>query len=84
MALAGILKKLLMGKAFETERGRIRMFGRMDWIMNPCVAYATELQMIGERLGPDWLYKQGCAGGRAGAEEMIQCMGLQPKAGWVT
>jgi hypothetical protein len=37
MGLATILKKMLMGRAFSTERGRIKLFGRTDWTMQPAV-----------------------------------------------
>ena len=84
MGMAVILKKLLMGRMFETERGRIRTFGRMDWIMNPARAFAVMLQNIAERTDEKFLYQLGYEGGKDGAKEMIKCMGLKPRAGWVT
>jgi hypothetical protein len=47
MILAGILMKLLFGMAFSTERGRIKLFGRMDWTSFPSLA--LNLQTIGKK-----------------------------------
>jgi len=82
MVLAGIFKKLLFGRAFTTERGRITLFGRMDWIMLPSRALAKDIQMIGETNGEDFLYKLGYEGAREGAKELIKSMGLKPRSGW--
>lgn len=84
MALAGILKKLLFGRAFETERGRIKLFGKMDWTLFPSRALALNLQTIGEKLGQDFVYKLGYQAGKDAAKEMVKYMGLKPKGGWVT
>jgi predicted hydrocarbon binding protein len=82
--LTGILKKLLFGRAFTTERGRIKLFGRMDWIMLPSRALAKDIQMIGEKNGEEFLHKLGYEGGKEGAKELIKYMGLKPRSGWVT
>jgi len=84
VGLAWVLKKLLLGKAFETERGRITLFGRTDWIMIPSGALAVNIQMIGERNGREFLYKLGYEGGKEGAKDLIKYMGLEPKGGWAT
>jgi len=84
MALAWVLKKLLFGKAFETERGRIRLFGRMDWTLFPSRALALNLQTIGEKLGEEFVYNLGYEAGRDAAKEMVKYMGLKPKGGWTT
>jgi predicted hydrocarbon binding protein len=84
MALAWILKKLLYGRAFGTERGRIILFGRMDWIMLPSKALAKDIQMIGEKNGEEFLYRIGYEGAKEGAKELIKYMGLKPRAGWAT
>lgn len=84
MVLAGILKKLLLGRAFTTEHGRIRLFGMMDWILIPAMALAKDIQMIGEKNGEEFLYELGYEGGKEGANELIKYMGLKPRAGWVT
>jgi hypothetical protein len=84
MALAWMLKKLLFGRAFATERGRITLFGRMGWIMIPARALARDIQMIGEKDGEDFLYRLGYEGAGEGAQELIRAMGLKPRGGWVT
>ncbi len=82
--LSGFLKKLLFGRAFTNERGRITLFGRMGWIMLPARALAKDIQMIGERTGEDFLYQLGYEGGKEGAKELINCMGVKFKGGWAT
>jgi len=84
VALAGILKKLVFGRAFTTERGRIRLFGRMDWTLFPSRALALNLQTIGEKLGEDFVYELGYQAGKDAAKEMVRYMGLKPKGGWIT
>jgi len=84
MVLAGILKKLLFGRAFSTERGRIVLFGRMDWILIPSRALARDIQIIGERCGSQFLYELGYEGAKEAAREMIKYMGLKPRGGWRT
>jgi hypothetical protein len=84
MGLAWIFKKLLLGKAFSTERGRITLFGKMDWIMIPSRALAKDIQMIGEKNGEDFLYKLGYEGAKEAAEDFIKYMGLKPRGGWAT
>jgi len=82
--LAWILKKLLYGRAFATERGRIKLFGRMDWTLFPSRALAVNLQTIGDRLGREFVYELGYQAGKDAAREMVRCMGLKPRGGWVT
>jgi len=84
MALAAILKKLLFGRAFSTERGRIKLFGRMDWTLFPSRALAINLQRIGEKLGEKFVYELGYQAGKDAAKEMIKYMGLKPRSGWAT
>jgi len=84
MGLATTLKKLLLGRAFTTEKGRIKLFGYMDWTLIPSRALAKNFQSIAEKLGPDYLYKLGYEAGHDAAEEMIKYMGLKPRGGWAT
>lgn len=84
MGLAWILKKLLSGRVFDAEKGRITLFGRMDWILIPAKALAKDIQMIGEKNGEEFLYQIGYEGGKEGSKELIKYMGLKPKGGWVT
>jgi predicted hydrocarbon binding protein len=84
MGLAWIFKKLLWGNAFAAERGRIRLFGSMDWTLFPSRALALNLQTIGEKLGEEFIYKLGYEAGKDAAKEMVKYMGLKPRGGWVT
>ena len=56
MVMSTILKKMLIGRAFSTEKGRIKLFGKMDWTLYPSRALAMNLQSIGKRLGEKALY----------------------------
>ncbi len=82
MGISITLKKLLIGRAFETERGRIKLFGKMDWTLIPSRALAKNLQSIAEKNGEEFLYKLGYEAGRDAADEMIRFMGLAAKSGW--
>lgn len=84
MTLTGTLKKMLIGRAFTTERGRIKMFGRMDWVLFAAKATAEMFQNIAEKNGTEYLYKLGYDGGKSASEEMIKYMGLKMKGGWIT
>lgn len=84
MALAWIFKKLLWGNAFSAEKGRIRLFQKMDWTMFPSRALALNLQTIGEKLGEQFVYDLGYEAGRDAAREMVKYMGLKARGGWVT
>jgi hypothetical protein len=35
MALSPILEKMLIGRAFASEPGRIKLYGKMDWMLFP-------------------------------------------------
>jgi hypothetical protein len=84
MGLANILKRLLIGKAFTIEDGKISLFGRMNWTLLSSKAFAANLQKIGEDLGEDYLFKLGFEAGDDAAKEMVKSMGLKMKGGWVT
>lgn len=82
MVLANILKKMLLGRAFKTEKGRIRLFGDMDWILIPAKSIAINFQHIAKKNGPKYLYKMGYEAGKDAAEEMIKHMRIKLKGGW--
>lgn len=84
MAMATIFKKMLIGRAFSAEKGRIKMFGKMDWMLVPAKAMAEMFQEIAEKMGEEYLYGIGYNGGKSTADEMIKAMGLKPSGGWVT
>ncbi|MBI2076138.1 MAG: hypothetical protein HYT72_02730 [Candidatus Aenigmarchaeota archaeon] len=75
-------KKLLLSGLFTIERGRIKLYGNMEWILNPATAYACMLQEIGEKLGAEELYELGYRAGKRGASEFIKFGNLKPKGGW--
>lgn len=84
MGLAWILKKLLFGRAFTTERGRIELFGKMDWTLFPSRALALNLQTIGDKLGEEFVYELGYQAGKDAAQEMLKYMVLKTRGGWAT
>jgi hypothetical protein len=83
MVLSTILKKMLIGRAFTNERGRIRLYNRMDWSLIPSWVFGDLLQKIGELKGEKYLHDLGYQQGIKIAEEMVGCMGLKPRSGWI-
>lgn len=81
MAVSDILSKLLLGRAFTTEKGRIVTFGRIMWILYPARAMAKMLQDIGKKNGEEYLYKLGYDGGKDFFDEISKTLGLKVKAG---
>ena len=79
VGIAAILKKLLMGKVFTTERGRIKLFGRTDWTMQPAISLAYVLQQVGEKNGEDFLFKLGYESGKLGAKQIMGATGITLK-----
>jgi len=84
MTLVNALKKMLIGRAFTTERGRIRLFGYMDWTLVPSWVFAEILQHIGETKGEKYLYDLGKDQGIRVANEMLKHMGILKKSSWAT
>jgi hypothetical protein len=84
MAMANVLKKMLIGRAFTTEKSRIKMFGIMDWTLYPSRGFAIMLQRMGTRLGEDFVYNLGYTNGKMNGEEMVSAMRLKPSGGWIT
>lgn len=84
MVMSEILKKMLIGRAFTNENGRIRMFGKMDWMLYPARAFAVNMQTIGEKFGDEYLYKLGFEAGHDAGEEILAATGTKPRGGWIT
>ena len=59
MALAPMLKKMLMGNAFMTDKGRVKMFENMEYTLFPSRALAINLQKIGKKGGEKYLFDLG-------------------------
>lgn len=81
MAVGDVLSKLMLGRAFTAEKGRITTFGRITWILFPSRAFAKMLQDIGKKNGADYLYKLGYDSGMDFAKEISSVLGLKIKAG---
>lgn len=84
MVLSPILKKMLIGRAFTNEHGRIKLYGKMDWMMFPARALAINFQSIAEKNGKEYLRKLGREAGHDAALEIIKCTGAKLKGGWTT
>jgi hypothetical protein len=84
MAFSEILKKMMIGRAFSNVKGRIRLFGQMDWMLYPARAFALNLQSIGEKMGKDYLYELGYEAGRDAGTEIVEYTGAKLKGGWAT
>ncbi len=82
--LSPILKKMLIGRAFSNEDGRIKLYGKMDWMMFPAKALAMNLQSIAEKNGKEYLRQLGREAGKNANEEILKCTGAKPKGGWAT
>lgn len=81
MGLAVTFKKLLIGRAFSTEKGRVRLFGRMDWTMVPSWVFAEILQNLGEEKGPEYLYNLGHVQAIDVGKDIMKCTGIKTR-GW--
>ena len=84
MTLSTILKKMVIGRAFTNVKGRITLYGKMDWLLYPARALAVNFQTIGEKLGKEYLYKLGYEAGHDAGMEMLECTGAKPRGGWAT
>jgi len=60
------------------------MFGKMDWTLYPSRGFAMILQEIGEKLGPDELYRIGYENGIMNGEEILKASGVKLKGGWIS
>lgn len=83
LVMSNILKKMIIGRAFSNEKGRIRLYGKMDWSLIPSWVFGDLLQYIGDDKGADYLYDFGYKQGIEVAEEMTKAMGYKPKGGWL-
>jgi predicted hydrocarbon binding protein len=83
MGLALTMKKMLLGRAFTTDKGRIVTFGRISWIMFPARAMAVMLQNMGKELGNEYLYKIGYMTGKDFGNEISEALGFSVKVGKV-
>ncbi len=84
MGLSSTLKKMLIGRAFSNEKGRIKLYGKMDWVLIPARALAINFQSIAEDNGKEYLRKLGREAGHDAALEIIKYSGMQIKSGWIT
>jgi len=84
MVIATILKKMLIGRGFTTEKSRIKMFGKMDWTLYPSRGFAHILQDVGEKLGPEELFRIGYEEGIMNGEEILRASGAKIRGGWIS
>jgi hypothetical protein len=84
MVLSTVLKKMLIGRAFTNERGRIKLYGKMDWMLYPTRAFALNIQSIGEKEGKEYIRKLGWEAGHDAAKEILKCTGAKFKGGWAS
>ncbi len=84
MVLSPVLKKMLIGRAFSNESGRIKLYGKMDWTMFPSRALAINFQSIAEKNGSGYLRRLGKEAGKDANHEILRCTGMKPAGGWAT
>jgi hypothetical protein len=70
--LADGLKKMLMTKSFTTDKSRIKMFGNMDWTLEPSKGMAELIQIPGEKMTEKELFDFGYENGKVIVEELSQ------------
>ncbi|MBN2102158.1 MAG: hypothetical protein JW716_04775 [Candidatus Aenigmarchaeota archaeon] len=68
--IADPLKKMLMSKSFSTDRSRIRMFGKMDWTLEPSRGMAELIQIPGEKMTQEELFRFGYDNGKIIVDEI--------------
>ncbi|MBU0898499.1 MAG: hypothetical protein KJ613_01650 [Nanoarchaeota archaeon] len=73
--MENFFKKVLLGREFENIKGRIILFGRIDWLLHPSHALAKNLQTIGEKNGPKFLYDLGYENGKIFVEDLDKIIG---------
>jgi hypothetical protein len=79
MALAAPLKKMLIGRTFSTEKSRIKLFGEMDWTLEPSRGMAQliqepalEVERRFNEKGEDFLFKFGYENGKVITDELLK------------
>jgi predicted hydrocarbon binding protein len=83
MVLSKILKKMLIGRAFTNERGRILLFGKMSWTLAPSRAFAVHVQHLGKLVGEKELYNWGFEWCKDAGKEIVESMGMKLGSGWI-
>lgn len=68
--IADPLKKMLMTKSFSTDKSRIKMLGNMDWTLEPSKGMAELIQIPGEKMTEEELFRFGYDNGRVIVEEI--------------
>ena len=76
MSFINYLKDSIVKRLIKIEEGRVKMFGKIDYIMFPASAMAEFIHQIGKDLGEDYLFEIGYEAGTDGANEMIERLGL--------
>jgi predicted hydrocarbon binding protein len=82
MVLSNIMKKMIIGRAFTNEKGRILLFGKMSWTLAPSRAFAVHIQHLGEVVGEKELYNWGFEWCKDAGKEMMDSMGFR-MPGWI-
>src|SRR3989338_2174779 len=76
MSIINYLKESILKKFLKIDNGRVKMFGKIDYIMFPASAMGEFLHKLGEDMGEDYLFDFGYLAGTDGANEMIDALGL--------
>ena len=76
MSFANYLKEGIVKRLLKIEDARVKMFGKIDYIMFPAAGMAEFINQIGKDLGEDYLFNLGYEAGTDGANEMIEKLGL--------
>ncbi|NOX71440.1 MAG: hypothetical protein GXO64_01950, partial [Candidatus Micrarchaeota archaeon] len=63
-----------MTGSFTTEKSRIRMFGKMDWTLEPSRGMAELIQIPGEKMTEKELFDFGYDNGKIIVDEIRQIL----------
>ncbi len=74
--IGSFLKNKIIKNLLKIEDGRIKFFGKIDYIMFPASAMAEFLQKVYNDIGEDYLFDLGYVAGIDGANEMVEKLGL--------
>lgn len=76
----GKLTDLIVRRSLKIEKGYVKMFGKIDYIMFPASSMAEFLQKIGKDFGDEYQFNLGYNAGIDGSKEMIENLGLLSKS----
>jgi predicted hydrocarbon binding protein len=78
MGITTILQKLLLGKAFTAENGRVTILGKVYITLIESSSFAYTIQKMFETLGDKKAFEIGLKSAEIAAEKFIRALGVKP------